>query len=196
MWYRYFKYKFLQLIRNFLLSHPPVPWRGQKGAGGRLQQERGGDARDRDGEERRDWGSSTPLGRVWTTAGNTCCPGWFCPLAYWECLPTSGPLVWVHAAMWSCLDGWVVLQSAEKSFIVSYFECFLSRFLLPVPSGKHCSLARSTAAAESPRLPCLLPDWVHHHDRLLGAALPGVDPTARIALPSTSPWSTGQCTLG
>ena len=71
----------------------------------------------------------------------------------------------------------------------------MSRFLFPVPSGKHCSLARRTAAAESPRLPCLLPDRVHHHDRLLAAALLGVDPTARLALPSTSTWSPGLYTL-
>ena len=189
MWYVYFKRKSVLLIRYLLLPHPPDSGGGEEGAGGGLQQEGGGDAGDCAGEAWRDWGSCTPLGRVWTTDRDTCCSCGLCSLAYRECLPTSQPLVWVHAAVRSLLDGWVALSFNDSHFYV----IFIPSSLFPVPSGKHCSLARRTKAAESPRLPCLLPDWVHHHDGVLATALPGVDPTARLALPSTSPWGTGQC---
>ena len=95
-----------------------------------------------------------------------------------------------------CWMGELHYNPLKNQLINQIFKNYsISSPLLPVPSGKHCSLARGTTAAESPRLPCLLPNRVHHHDGLLGAALPGVDPTARLALPSTSTWSSGLCTL-
>ena len=75
-------HKSLRLIRDLLLLYTPVSGGSKDSAGGGLQQERGGDAGDRDGEARRHWGSHPPLGRVWTTARDTCCPGGFRPLAH------------------------------------------------------------------------------------------------------------------
>ena len=108
-------HKSLWLVRYILLPHEPVSGGSKVSAGGGLQQEGGGDEGDCDGEERRDWGSGPPLGWLWTTARDTRCPGGLCPLAHRECLPTSQPLVWVHASVWSLLDGWVVLLYTQKS---------------------------------------------------------------------------------
>ena len=71
----------------------------------------------------------------------------------------------------------------------------LARYLCSFSSGKHRSMARHTEATESPCLHCLFSVWVHHNDGLLGGALPGVDPTPGLAIPYSTHWSPGQCTL-
>ena len=71
----------------------------------------------------------------------------------------------------------------------------LARYLCSFSSGKHRSMARHTEATKSPCLPCLFSVWVHHNDGLLGGALPGVDPTPWLAIPYSTHWSPGQCTL-
>ena len=95
----YFKCKSVLLIRYLLLPHPPDSGGGEEGAGGGLQQEGGGDAGDRDGGGQGGRGSDSPLGRVRTPAWNTRSAAGFCSLAHQECLPTSRPLVSVHAAV-------------------------------------------------------------------------------------------------
>ena len=49
-------HKSLRLIRDLLLLYTPVSGGSKDSAGGGLQQERGGDAGDCDGEARRHWG--------------------------------------------------------------------------------------------------------------------------------------------
>ena len=95
----YFKRKSLLLIRYLLLPHLPDSGGGEEGAGGHLRQEGGGDAGDRDGGAQGGRGQGSPLGGVRAPARDTRRAGGFRPLAHRECLPTSGPLVRVHAAV-------------------------------------------------------------------------------------------------
>ena len=93
------------VIRYFLLPHTPDFGGGEDGAGGGLQQEGGRDAGDRDGGTQGGRSSRSPLGRVRSLAWNSRSSWGFRPLAHRECLPTSGPMVSMHAAVRYFPDG-------------------------------------------------------------------------------------------